>query len=66
MSLSLIGMQVWSPALLIGIAALVMTFVGTRLGKHAGIYFGGWAERIGGIVLIAIGTRILLQHLIQG
>jgi putative Mn2+ efflux pump MntP len=64
-SLSLIGMHVWSPALVIGLAALVMTFIGTRLGKHAGTYFGGWAELIGGIVLIAIGVRILLQHLMS-
>jgi putative Mn2+ efflux pump MntP len=64
-SLSLIGMAIWTPALVIGVAALLMTFIGTRLGRQAGIRLGGWAERIGGLVLIAIGIRVLLQYLTQ-
>ena len=47
----------------IGIVALVLTYVGTRIGRHAGAYLGQWAERIGGLVLIAIGCRILILHL---
>jgi putative Mn2+ efflux pump MntP len=35
------------------------------LGKRAGVLLGGWAEKIGGVVLIAIGLRILVQHLTQ-
>lgn len=62
-TLSLVKMSVWMPSLVIGIAALVMTFIGTRIGKHAGAHLGQWAERIGGGVLIAIGVRILVQHL---
>jgi putative Mn2+ efflux pump MntP len=42
---------------------LVVTYVGTRVGRSAGHYLGQWAERVGGVVLIGIGTRILLQHL---
>jgi len=62
-SLSLIGMDVWKPAAVIGVAALLMTVVGTRLGRQAGNRLGAWAERIGGIVLIVIGSRILVQYL---
>lgn len=62
---SLVGMSVWMPALVIGIAALLMTFVGMRLGRTAGAHLGGWAERIGGGVLIVIGVRILVDHLSQ-
>lgn len=64
-SLSLIGMPILKPAVVIGVAALIMTFVGTMLGRHAGIRMGSWAERIGGGVLIAIGIRILIQYLTE-
>jgi len=64
-SLSFIGMSIWWPALYIGIAALLMTFIGMRLGRTAGVVLGRWAERIGGFVLIAIGVRILVDYLAQ-
>lgn len=60
-SLSLINMEIWSPALLIGIAALIMTYIGMKIGMKVGDHLGQWAERIGGIVLIAIGIRILAE-----
>lgn len=64
-SLSLIGISVWWPAFSIGLAALVMTFVGTRLGRKAGQLVGQWAERAGGIVLIAIGVRIVAEYVVK-
>jgi putative Mn2+ efflux pump MntP len=62
-SLCLIGISIWVPSLIIGLVTVVVTYVGTRMGRRAGHYLGQWAERIGGVVLIGIGTRILLQHL---
>ena len=63
-SLSLVGMSIWRPALLIALMALVMSFVGTRLGKKGGELLGSWAEVIGGVVLILIGVRILAEYLV--
>lgn len=65
MSLSLLRMEILYPALVIGLAALLMTYVGTRLGLRVGMHLGQWAERVGGTVLIALGIRILVQHLGQ-
>jgi putative Mn2+ efflux pump MntP len=62
-SLGLIGISIWVPSLIIGLVTLVVTYTGTRIGRGAGDYLGQWAERIGGVVLIGIGTRILVQHL---
>ncbi len=62
-SLGLIGISIWVPSLIIGLVTLIVTYVGTRIGRRAGHYLGQWAERVGGVVLIGIGTRILLQHL---
>ncbi len=63
-SFGLLEVSVPKPALIIGLTALVMTFAGMRLGRRAGARLGKKAEVVGGIVLIGIGTRILLQHLI--
>jgi len=60
---SLIGMTVWQPALFIGVTALVMSFVGCRIGKWSGMALGQWAERAGGVVLVIIGLRILFEYL---
>jgi putative Mn2+ efflux pump MntP len=62
MSLNLLGMPVVQPALVIGLVALIMTFVGIRLGKRGGELLGRRAEAVGGVVLIVIGVRILVEH----
>ena len=48
----------------IGVTALVITFIGFLTGKKLGELVGKRAEIIGGIILIAIGLRILLEHLL--
>lgn len=47
----------------IGVVTCVLTFAGVAIGQRAGARSRGPAELAGGLVLIAIGTRILLQHL---
>lgn len=59
-SFSLIGMSILWPALLIGIIAFLMTLIGMKIGHLVGAGLGEWAERAGGIVLIAIGAKILI------
>jgi putative Mn2+ efflux pump MntP len=48
----------------IGVTAFVITFVGLFLGKKVGMLFGERAEMVGGVILIAIGVRILLEDLL--
>ncbi|ADU63689.1 MAG: manganese efflux pump MntP family protein [Pseudodesulfovibrio sp.] len=64
LSLSMLGVSVWWPALVIGLVALVFTAGGLHLGKtmaRAGC-LGKWAELAGGATLIAIGLNILREH----
>ena len=61
-SLGLIGISIWVPAAVIGTVTIVITCVGISIGRTAGRFLGPWAERIGGMVLLAIGVRIVLQH----
>jgi putative Mn2+ efflux pump MntP len=63
-SFGLLSAAIPRPALIIGLVALVMTYIGTRVGRKTGAYLGKRAELAGGLVLIGIGFNILLQYLI--
>ena len=52
------------PAVLfIGVTTFVFSALGIRLGNIFGAKYKAKAERLGGIVLILMGTKILLEHL---
>ncbi len=63
-SLSVIGVSIWFPAFIIGLVAGVLTVVGMLVGRRLGDLWGPRVEILGGIVLIAIGVRILCEHLL--
>jgi manganese efflux pump family protein len=48
---------------LIGVVTFILSFAGVCLGCRFGTKMKSKAESIGGIVLILIGTKILLEHL---
>ncbi len=50
-------------ALTIGATTAVMATLGMLLGRFLGGTIGKWAEVLGGLVLIGIGTSILVEHL---
>lgn len=64
LSLSVLGVSVWWPALVIGLVALGFTFMGLQIGKRAARarLLSTSAEVIGGMVLLAIGFKILWDH----
>ncbi len=64
LSFAVLRIPVWLPAFIIGIVAALLTAVGLRLGCFVGAAskLGQRAEVAGGLVLIAIGTKILLDH----
>ncbi len=49
--------------LLIGIITFAMSLLGVKIGNKFGDQFQNKAELIGGIILILIGLKILLEHL---
>jgi len=49
---------------LIGIVSFLVTILGFLLGRKAGNMIGKRAETIGGVILISIGLRILLTHVL--
>jgi len=64
LSISMLQIAIWRPAIIIGIVALTFTAIGIHLGRIVGTNFklDKYAEIIGGIVLIGIGLRILFEH----
>ena len=50
------------PAVVIGIVPFVMSFFGVYLGDRFGQYFGSKIEIVGGLILIGIGVKTLLEH----
>jgi putative Mn2+ efflux pump MntP len=47
---------------LIGLVTAAMSGAGVALGRVAGDRWGEWAERAGGVILIALGCKILAEH----
>jgi putative Mn2+ efflux pump MntP len=63
LSLAIIGQGIFKPAMIIGLVAAAFTVIGMRLGRKIGTLWGKRVEAAGGIILIAIGLRILISHL---
>jgi putative Mn2+ efflux pump MntP len=63
-SLSLLDVSIWWPALVIGLVAAGVTAAGIQAGKLLGrvLKIRRWADLIGGLGLIAIGVKILIDH----
>jgi putative Mn2+ efflux pump MntP len=64
LSFSFLKINILYASSIIGITAFVMTAIGFWLGRRVSIMLGKRAKLAGGIVLIAIGTKILLEHLL--
>lgn len=62
-TLALVQVNIWLMALAIGAATFLMTTIGIMAGHYIGTRAGRWAELVGGICLITIGSHILLQHM---
>ena len=64
-SMACLSSRIFLPAVIIGVVAAAFSVLGVTLGERFGRYVGPWAERIGGLLLIGIGLRILIGHLLS-
>jgi len=48
---------------IIGLITFVLSYAGFFLGKSFGHFFETGIEAVGGLILLAVGTKILLEHL---
>ncbi|MCX5848112.1 MAG: manganese efflux pump MntP family protein [Deltaproteobacteria bacterium] len=61
-SFSILKVPVVFPAVVIGVVCFLMTVIGMLFGKVLAKLFGRKVEIFGGIVLIAIGVKIIIDH----
>lgn len=62
LSFSFLAVRIWTAVLVIGLVAACATLIGMAIGSRIGMRFGRAAEITGGVVLILIGLRIVLDH----
>lgn len=58
-----LGVQIVSAITLIGVTTFVISFAGVYIGHQFGSRYEKKAELAGGIILVCIGLKILLEHL---
>lgn len=63
LSLAMLRVSILEPSVVIGLVAAGFTWAGLALGDRLSGRYGRRAEVAGGVLLIAIGLRILLSHL---
>ncbi len=65
LTFALLEVDIRLSSLTIGVVAFVVTLVGFMLGRKVGSVVGKRAEFVGGVILISIGLRIFLSHVIS-
>ena len=58
--------SIFPAAVVIGLVTLFMSMIGMKFGAKLGDKLGHWTEVAGGIVLILIGLKILIEHCFYG
>lgn len=63
-SLAFLGADIWISILVIGLMTAAFSAMGVQLGHIFGCKYKSKAEFAGGLILIAIGIKILLEHML--
>ena len=61
--IALIASSIIGAAIIIGLITFVLSYLGVYIGKRFGHLFESKIEALGGVILIAIGIKILIEHL---
>ena len=62
-TLAFLSIVIIMPVAIIGAVTFIVSFLGIYAGNKFGRIFGSKMEAVGGLVLIAIGVKILINHL---
>jgi putative Mn2+ efflux pump MntP len=63
-SFALLSIRIWYSAVIIGAVTFLASMTAIRIGKSAGERLGNKVEIIGGLILIVIGIKIFLEHIL--
>lgn len=62
LSFAFLGIAIAAPIIIIGAVTFSMSFVGASAGSKLGHLFENKIEIVGGLILIGIGLKILIEH----
>ncbi|NLY67138.1 MAG: manganese efflux pump [Tissierellia bacterium] len=62
-TLAFLKVHIVPAVIFIGIITFINSFVGVKIGNVFGVKYKSRAEFVGGIILMAMGTKILLEHI---
>jgi len=62
-SFALLDVKIWTSGIIIGIVTFLASMTAIRIGKSAGERLGQKVEIVGGVILIAIGLKIFIEHM---
>jgi manganese efflux pump family protein len=64
LSFAFLEISIVTPVIIIGVVTFVLSFIGVFVGNTIGHFFEKKLEALGGLILIGIGIKILLEHLL--
>jgi len=64
LSFAFMRISIATPIIVIGTITFLLSFLGVYVGKRFGHFFEKKIEIVGGFILIGIGVRILVEHLV--
>ena len=62
-SFSFLNVTIAEPVIIIGLITFLLSFAGVYIGAKTGSIFENKIEIIGGVILIGVGFKILIEHL---
>jgi putative Mn2+ efflux pump MntP len=65
-SFALLNVMIWISGIIIGAVTFLASMTAIRIGKSAGSRLGQKVEIVGGLILITIGLKIFIEHLLNG
>ena len=63
-SFAFLKVDIWMSVLLIGITTCLFSMIGINIGNVFGSKFKSTAELLGGIILVVMGIKILIEHIV--
>ena len=65
-SFAFLKIDIWISVLIIGYTTFIISAAGVKIGNVFGSRYRAKAELAGGVILILIGLKVLIEHLISG
>ena len=61
-SFAVLSVDIWSAIAIIGVTTFMLSIIGLKMGNIFGCRYKSKAEFLGGLVLLLLGVKILIEH----